>query len=259
MVMNFQAMSVLLIISVTIILAATTKLSTAVVQPSPDCKTTCGNLTNINFPFGMSEECYLDENFLITCNTTFQPPKGFYRKGNLPVLSISHEAGEMRVQQPVSRVCYNSSGNRNQNRTMLWEVYSAKFRISYTHNKFTAVGCETAGLISGPNYSTGCIAACNRVENTVNGSCTGVGCCESQIPRGVNNFSINAGFVRNHSRVDRFSPCSYVFLAQEGSYIFNSLDLWNLSRQDQFPIVLDWAVGSVACTDAIQNESSYAC
>ncbi|KAM7518805.1 hypothetical protein LguiB_017767 [Lonicera macranthoides] len=259
--MNFHArsVSVLLIISVTIILASTIKLSTAVVQPGPNCKTTCGNLTNIEFPFGMSEECYLDFNFLITCNTTFLPPKAFYREGNLPVLSISHQDGTMRIRQPVSRVCYNSSGRRNRNRTMLWKVYSDKFQVSYTRNKFTAVGCDTVGYISGPNYTTGCIAACDRVEYTRNGSCRGIGCCESQIPRRVNNLSIDAADMLNHSRVDGFSPCSFVFLAEERSYSFNSLDLWNLSGQDQFPIVLDWAVGSVECAVAKRNESGYAC
>ncbi|KAM7514805.1 hypothetical protein LguiA_004388 [Lonicera macranthoides] len=165
----------------------------------------------------------------------------------------------MSILQPVSRVCYNSSGYINQNLSIVWKIYSAKFRVSYTRNKFTAVGCDTAGYISGPNYTTGCIAACDRVENTWNGSCTGIGCCESQIPRGVSNFSMDVVVMWNHSRVGRFSPCSFVFLAEERSYSFNSLDLWNLSGKDQFPIVLDWAVGSVECAVAKQNESSYAC
>ncbi|KAM7518804.1 hypothetical protein LguiB_017766 [Lonicera macranthoides] len=249
-------MSVQLIISITIILAAT-KLTTAITQPRPDCPTTCGNLTDITFPFGTSKDCYLDYNFLITCNRSSTPPKAFYQDGNLAVLSISQAHGQMRILQPVSHFCYNSSGLID--RFISWKTYSAKFLFSYTNNKFIGVGCETAALITGPNYTTGCIAACDKVENTVNGSCMGIGCCKSQIPRGVNRFKTVVRTVMNHTRVDRFSPCSYLFLAEEGSYSFNSLDLWNMSGKDEFPVVLDWTVGNVTCTDAITDTSSYAC
>ncbi|KAM7514803.1 hypothetical protein LguiA_004386 [Lonicera macranthoides] len=257
--MNFHAMSMLRVISMTIILAATTKLSTAVVQPSPNCNTTCGNLTNINFPFGISQECYLDFNFSITCNTSSQPPKAFYQEGNFRVLSISHEDSTIRIQQPASRICYDSSGNQIQNRTMLLNVNSATFSISNSRNKFISVGCETVALFTGANYATGCVADCDKVENAVNGSCTGIGCCESKIPSGERSFRTEIWTLVNHSRVIRFNPCSYVFLAEEGSYTFNPLDLLNMSRQDEFPVVLDWVVDEVPCSDAKRNKSSYAC
>ncbi|KAM7518812.1 hypothetical protein LguiB_017774 [Lonicera macranthoides] len=257
--MNFHAMSMLRVISMTIILAATTKLSTAVVQPSPNCNTTCGNLTNINFPFGISQECYLDFNFSITCNTSSQPPKAFYQEGNFRVLSISHEDSTIRIQQPASRICYDSSGNQIQNRTMLLNVNSATFSISNSRNKFISVGCETVALFTGANYATGCVADCDKVENAVNGSCAGIGCCESKIPSGERSFRTEIWTLVNHSRVIRFNPCSYVFLAEEGSYTFNPLDLLNMSRQDEFPVVLDWVVDEVPCSDAKRNKSSYAC
>ncbi|KAM7514802.1 hypothetical protein LguiA_004385 [Lonicera macranthoides] len=256
--MNPHAMSMQLIISITIILAAT-KLTTAVTQPGLDCQTTCGDFSNITFPFGMSPDCYLDDTFFITCNKTFQPPQPFFREGNLQVLSISAEVGELRILHPVSRFCFDSSGYINQSRSISWTINIVKFPFSYTRNKFTSVGCATTALISGPNYTTGCISDCTQAEHAVNGLCTGIGCCEARIPRGVSRFNFSLENLRNHSSVYGFNPCSYFFVVEEGNYSFNSVDLWNLSGHDQFPLVVDWSVGTVACPDALRDESSYAC
>ncbi|KAM7518819.1 hypothetical protein LguiB_017781 [Lonicera macranthoides] len=239
-----------------IIFLAATKLTTAVTQPRPGCPTTCGNFTNITFPFGTSPKCYLDDTFFVTCNTSFQPPQLYLRQGNLRVLSIL--PSELRILQPIYRFCYSSSGSINSNRSVRRKITSNKFPFSYTRNKFTSVGCDTTAFISGPKYKTGCIAHCAGPENMENGSCTGIGCCEARIPRGVNQFEVTPKSRRNRSRVQQLNPCTYLFLAEEGSYSFNSLDLWNMSRQD-VPIVLDWAVGNVTCRDAKRKNLRYAC
>ncbi|KAM7518803.1 hypothetical protein LguiB_017765 [Lonicera macranthoides] len=256
--MNLHAMSVQLMISITIILAAT-KLTTAVTQPGRDCQTTCGDVSNITFPFGMSPDCYLDDTFLITCDKTFQPPQPFLWESNLQVLSILPEVGELRILHRVSRFCFNSSGYINWSRSKIWRTRMKDFSISYTRNKFTSVGCATTAFIYGPDYTTGCISDCSQTEHVVNGSCTGMGCCEARIPRGVHRLNFRHKSLGNHSSVYGFNPCSYFFVVEDGNYSFNSLDLWNLSGHDQFPVVLDWAVGTVACPNAKQDESSYMC
>ena len=108
-------------------------------EPNSICINSCGSL-NIPYPFGTSEGCYLDESFLITCNNTFETPRPFLRRGNITVLNISLD-GELRVSTFVAHDCYNESGLLFSDR--LSELTLSKFPISYTKNKFTAVGCDT--------------------------------------------------------------------------------------------------------------------
>ncbi|KAM7518814.1 hypothetical protein LguiB_017776 [Lonicera macranthoides] len=67
---------------------------------------------------------------------------------------------------------------------------------------------------------------------------------------GVIQFKFSLEILKNHSFVYGFNLCSYVFVAEERNYSFNSVDLWNLSGQSQFLLVVDWSVGTVACPDA---------
>ncbi|CBI18949.3 unnamed protein product, partial [Vitis vinifera] len=64
-----------------VIAAAAAAAGTASAQTiAPDCQATCGGVT-IPYPFGTTEGCYLNRNYLITCNNTFSPPKPFLRTG----------------------------------------------------------------------------------------------------------------------------------------------------------------------------------
>ncbi|GAU50632.1 hypothetical protein TSUD_410260 [Trifolium subterraneum] len=74
------------------------------------------------------------------------------------------------------------------------------FQISPTRNKLIAVGWDTIEALStndsrGINYTTGCVALCNRLDDIVaNQSCSGTGCCEISIPQeelneATNNFN----------------------------------------------------------------------
>ena len=50
-----------------------------------DCKTHCGNVTNIPYPFGMgSSHCYMDDWFEIVCNGS----GAFLKRINMEVLEI---------------------------------------------------------------------------------------------------------------------------------------------------------------------------
>jgi hypothetical protein len=221
-------------------------------EPNSSCINSCGSL-NIPYLFRTSEGCYLDESFLITCNNTFETPRPFLRRGTITVLNISLD-GELRVSTFVAHDCYNESGLLFSDR--LSKLTLSKFPISYTKNKFTAVGCDTYVIIKGSrgqNYTTGCLSLCDSVDSVVNGSCSGIGCCQTSIPEGVIDFTVGLGSFSNHSAVLNFNPCGFGFVVEEKAYNFSSLDLTNLLNIETVPVVLDWAVGNETCPDAQTN------
>ncbi|XP_028119284.1 wall-associated receptor kinase 2-like [Camellia sinensis] len=138
----------------------------------------------------------------------------------------------------------------------------AKFPISYTRNKFTAVGCDSYAVISGSQgqkYDTGCLSLCDNINNVINGSCSGIGCCQTSIPKRVRSFYISVRSYDNHTLLWNFNPCTYAFVAEEAAYNFSSLDLANLQNRTMFPVVLDWSVGNQTCAEAKNNLTSFAC
>uniref|UniRef100_A0A2N9HLF3 Wall-associated receptor kinase galacturonan-binding domain-containing protein n=1 Tax=Fagus sylvatica TaxID=28930 RepID=A0A2N9HLF3_FAGSY len=221
-------------------------------EPNSSCINSCGSL-NIPYLFRTSEGCYLDESFLITCNNTFETPIPFLRRGTITVLNISLD-GELRVSTFVAHDCYNESGLLFSDR--LSKLTLSKFPISYTKNKFTAVGCDTYVIIKGSrgqNHTTGCLSLCDSVNSVVNGSCSGIGCCQTSIPEGVIDFTVGLGSFSNHSAVLNFNPCGFGFVVEEKAYNFSFLDLTNLLNIETVPVVLDWAVGNETCPDAQTN------
>ena len=78
--MGFRFHKMLLQVTwVGVLLSVTTSASAVLSYPSalPNCQnSTCGGV-EIPYPFGMNQECYLDESFLITCDSlTSQPMYG---------------------------------------------------------------------------------------------------------------------------------------------------------------------------------------
>jgi len=201
-------------------------------EPNPSCVRTCGSL-NIPYPFGTSEGCYLDPSFLITCNNSTP----LLSPGNIiKVINISWD-GELRVSNSIDRYCPgNSSSDMASEPTVL------NFPVSHTKNKLTAVGCDTFGFINATEaqkkYSVGCLSLCDSIDSVVNGSCEGIGCCQTSIPKGMTSFAFTAGSLSNPSTVDNFNPCSFAFVVEEKAYNFSSLDLVNLQNRQTVPMVL---------------------
>uniref|UniRef100_A0A803KWP0 Uncharacterized protein n=1 Tax=Chenopodium quinoa TaxID=63459 RepID=A0A803KWP0_CHEQI len=140
--------------------------------------------------------------------------------------------------------------------------------FSDTANKFTVVGCDDVSVIQaqgslGRSFTSGCVAVCSKPQQVLNGSCSGTGCCQTSIPKGLKAFYISAVSLSNHTNVS-FNPCSYAFLAEQDKFSFNVSDLSDLTfverTLDNVPVVLQWVVGvRQTCLQAQKKLSSYAC
>ena len=145
---------------------------------------------------------------------------------------------------------------------MVWLRSGLNFTISNTQNKFIVVGCDTHAYLKfqqdKENFSTGCVSVCESSRHIVNGSCSGIGCCELNIPNGLKYVKLVSYSFKNHTEVEDFNPCGYAFISQQTMFNFSSDSLHSLQHQKMTPVVLDWAIGTERCKDVV-NKSSYAC
>ncbi|PIN19070.1 hypothetical protein CDL12_08255 [Handroanthus impetiginosus] len=228
-----------ILVAIVLLLAAEIKSAKL---PKADCPTSCGNLT-IPFPFGTTSDCYLDDPFLISCNH-----------------KISLD-GVMKVVSSVASNCYDDSGTQINGTTS--ELVSSNFPISSTRNRFTAVGCDTYALMEGSgewkHMIAGCASSCDSIDSVENGTCSGTGCCQTSIPKGVKDFFVDIRSSRNHTRVNNFNPCGYPFVVEAQAFEFLTSDIKDLRNRKSFPVVLDWSVGNVTCKEARENLSRHTC
>ncbi|KAK6138419.1 hypothetical protein DH2020_027829 [Rehmannia glutinosa] len=247
------------IILLTVMFLLSTETNSAQI-PNPTCPTTCGNLT-VHFPFGTSPNCSLDDTFFITCDQSYDPPKPFLNPGTVEILDISLDDGQIRIASSIASDCYDDSGSEVN--STISELTLSKFTISSSRNKFAAVGCDTYALVEGSNewnqMSAGCVSWCDNIQNVVNRTCSGIGCCQTSIPKGVKDFLVDIRSFRNHSRVRSFNPCGYAFVVEEEGFEFSSSDLRDLGNRKTVPVVLDWSVGNLTCEEGRRNFPSFAC
>ncbi|KAL1802017.1 hypothetical protein ACET3Z_030664 [Daucus carota] len=221
----------------------------------PNCSSTCGNL-NIPYPFGTRKGCYLDSldnSFLITCKGKVP----YLGKSRIKVLNILLIDQNIRILRHTTPTCHNKS--RNSTDTIASRLRLSKFTVNDTRNKFIVTGCSTLGYIRGSTAeniftTSACSSACEPVDNVMNGSCSGIGCCQTSLPKGVRDFAELGLIFINETA----SACSSAFVVEEGAYSFSSLDL-STTRRRSYPIMLDWAVGNETCASAKKNKTNYLC
>ncbi|XP_021284122.1 wall-associated receptor kinase 2-like [Herrania umbratica] len=243
-----------------LVLASTaTTTARAHVLAKPGCPAHCGNLS-IPYPFGTREGCFLNENFRITCNDSANSSTAFLGYTNFAVTNISTE-GRLQILATVARDCYKASGEPVIPRVPSWFPLSI-FNVSNTRNKFTAIGCDTYaylnGFVGNKSYSAGCMSLCDRIEDVVDGSCAGFGCCQIQIPGGLKNIDVIAYSFTNHTKVSDFNLCSYAFVVEESQFEFSSDLVRSIPEDYRFPVSLDWVVGNETCEEA-ENTLNFTC
>jgi hypothetical protein len=164
-------------------------------------------------------------------------------------LNISVVEGQFEISFYVSSYC---DGNQPF-------LQTAGFTISPKENKFLTVGCDNYGVLNSiynnEIYSTGCLTRCYGNRNRIkNGTCSGIGCCQVDIPPMMRNITIDAFRFDNSTES---VGCSHSFVVKNEYYNFS------VSHLDDFPytelpLIIDWSVGSKNC-NASKSEDDYAC
>uniref|UniRef100_A0A803KWP5 Uncharacterized protein n=1 Tax=Chenopodium quinoa TaxID=63459 RepID=A0A803KWP5_CHEQI len=235
----------------------------------PGCETSCGNLT-VHYPFGIGLDgtCSLSRFYVINCNRTYDPPKPFLAKGNLEVVDIS-VTGQIRVKSDVARTYYEDGKVVESKSVYTSQTNLYKFPVVFndTENKVVVIGCDDYGLINGTlgrYFSSGCIVGCSKPVDVINGSCSGIGCCQTSIPKGLKGLSLELYSLNKHEHVSNFNPYGFAFLGNPKNFSFSASDLNDPNfvnrTQDIVPVVLDWFIGvNETCEVAKKNSSAFAC
>ncbi|BAT82170.1 hypothetical protein VIGAN_03213700 [Vigna angularis var. angularis] len=235
-------------------------------QALPGCPNSCGSVSSIPYPFGVGhssvsgENCFLESELELTCtNSTL-----YHGDGNVQILNISL-AGKIDMLTFISEVCKNELLGGVETHGNDPFLITPAFAISSEDNKFVSVGCDTYGYLNsfrnGTKSSTGCLTRCDTIESVESmqrsGNCTGIGCCQVDIPPGMKNITFQAFSFNNFNSTSDFNKCGYSFVVKNGNYTF-SVDHLRGVPFNMTPLVMDWSVGSDTC-EASMHRADYAC
>jgi hypothetical protein len=254
-----MASVLLLVVGIMLQLASTTSGG-----PAPGCRTQCGDV-EIPYPFGIGSGCAINSGFEINCNRTADGTEKPFIV-NIEVLGISLPRGQTRVLNSVSTYCYNHTTGSMGDRTWSLDFSSWPYRFSDVHNKFVVIGCDTLGYMynskNRTGYTTACASVCASPGAVTNASCSGIGCCQNSIPKGLRRFDVFFYRVYNDSNSWQFNPCSYAALVEAETFSFSpdyiTTTRFNDTYQGRQPLVLDWVIGDETC-EVARNMPSYVC
>ncbi|XP_010673968.3 wall-associated receptor kinase-like 6 [Beta vulgaris subsp. vulgaris] len=236
---------------------------TAANTTKPGCPRMCGNLT-IPYPFGIGKDCAMGDDYVIKCITVNGTTYAVYVDDSTAALDIS-ETELTLTATPAAQSC-NSVGTTVENRYGSFHVTGKPYALSSTANKFIVTGCHHYGLIEAQTRAgrkvISCVALCTKVEDLLDETCSGLGCCEAHIPKGLQDFNASLEKIVYNTTVSS-GNCSYAFIAKHSSINFRrAIDLLDprfASGVEVMSAVLDWFIANATCRVAQRNSATYAC
>lgn len=250
-------------------------LAVAAFPAIDSCTRSCGDI-NLPYPFGLADDpadCYFSQEFKLVCNVSFHPPALYFPPNIGPVqttwpqyvprdLHIGHISvgkGELSINMWLSYDCYNGGSPYTDFRNGITITETSPFTFSSNRNIFTAVGCDTLGILQGTggkNFTAGCLSFCDAgFQNLEDGKCDGIGCCQLAFPEGMKGFNISLQSVANYTKARNPYSCGYAFVVDKDNYtfrrehIYDGNNLWYKSNETR-PLVLDWAIPNLSCNSA---------
>uniref|UniRef100_A0A8I7B899 Protein kinase domain-containing protein n=2 Tax=Hordeum vulgare subsp. vulgare TaxID=112509 RepID=A0A8I7B899_HORVV len=241
------------------LIAATITLAAAPPVALPGCPEACGNVT-VPYPFGVGHGCFR-EGFNLTCDeTSRQPPRLFAGDDAawVQVVAVSLD-GTLRVNTRM--VNFSLSENPEKfNRT--WSAgglqqAGRRLTVSPKRNRFVALGCNlVASLVDDDGrFVSVCAAYCSEAHGpgrVSDGSCSGVGCCQTAVPRpGFSSYGIQINdLAQIRVRPNDSSRYGAVFVADREWFAEKGLMLQlDYSTEPQriadstvVPTVLEWSL-----------------
>ncbi|XP_015691416.1 putative wall-associated receptor kinase-like 16 [Oryza brachyantha] len=190
------------------------------------------------------------------------------------VLSISLPLGQVRMKMDMSYDCYNTTRHEIDcvDRVDL-NLKGTPFTFSDAANKFIVFGCRMLAYLGpgeqndiGSDLTIGCAATCGVGDDLVainSAGCSGIGCCQTNIPRGIQYYKVWFDGRYNTTGIYNWSRCTYAALVEASSFsfseVYHALSRVNSNLGSQPPFVVDWAIGNMTCEEAQRNGDSYAC
>lgn len=246
----------------------------ALPPPSSNCQRYCGDV-QIPYPFGIGPEspdhCSMP-GFNLSCNDNGNGVmRPFY--SNVEVLDISMLQGRARMLNEISSYCYSTTDQNMHYNDWSLDFGGTPYMFSGTSNKFTVIGCQSLAYITddgntNKKYTTGCVAMCQRsdVQNLTTSdddSCSGIGCCQTAIPKGLQYYRVVFDENFNTSQIYNYSPCSYAVLMDSSNFTFETSyvtsPMFNTTNSGRAPLVVDWAIRNDTCEVASRNTTAFAC
>uniref|UniRef100_A0A0D9WTW9 Protein kinase domain-containing protein n=1 Tax=Leersia perrieri TaxID=77586 RepID=A0A0D9WTW9_9ORYZ len=239
---------------------------TATALPAPGCPTTCGGVA-FEYPFGVGANCSLSNGFSLDCaGGELRLRLGTMSRQTVKVLGVDLRHGKVRTTNAVASLCV-------QNNTSLVPGLNAAalpYRFNDEDNRFYAIGCSGLVFLNGDvagvdddQFTSGCITTCMGNRSIRSGSCSGIGCCETAIPRGLNSYSLVFGKLPT-SGTPVNGRCIYAVLMEAASFRFEAADattdgFFRRNNNGTVPLVLNFVVGNETCKEAQTRGNNYAC
>ncbi|GAB4836291.1 hypothetical protein Ancab_001207 [Ancistrocladus abbreviatus] len=247
--------------------AAPTTMLTAPNTTKPGCQRTCGNVV-VPYPFGIGpgSQCSMKDWYDINCDTSFDPPKAFLNNEGIEIFNITET--QMRVENiNLSYICYDGL-QRSVYEAAQFRLRSPSYTFSADANRFTVVGCNNYALFSELDTDImigGCFALCSK-EKDLSASCSGLGCCQTSLPKGLKSFSVVVRAFYNRTDAYNFDECGYAFLGENDTWNFRGAADLKAKASDfeekikkNVPVVIEWTVGTENCNQSQLNSSGHAC